>query len=256
MFQLLPNAFAFELRKRLPRLRFTNYREVAAANSLDPALLTSACEVFSASVVNGLNELSLRTNLFYHWILQQISFGAETPSFETAVDLGSKHFVYAPALAAWAHREFGSREIVGLEADPYRFYRDLYRRGDYAKYYCDLTQAEFKQKVQIKYECENWLVSNRSASLITCFFPFLYGDLNQRWGLPKTFFDPAKFYQKTLSSAKAVVFFHQGEEEAVESERLISNDASAKIVFKKQFFENPYMKRKFPVFAIVAIKAL
>jgi hypothetical protein len=241
-FKRLSNEFFYRLRKHLPALRSAPYEE-----KLERPF---AQDIFPAAVAEKMNEESLRQALFYAWVLERVP--VQAPSLQKpakVLDLGSKNFVYVPALARFLSQHFSRYSLTGLEIDPYRVYRDFYRRGDYAKYYASIAVGNLRGGSEIQYETGDWLLWKPTEhwDLITCFFPFLYEDLHDRFGLRPSSFSPAKFYEKALKNADQVLFFHQGKKERDDSIALIQKMRLGKITFQETFFGNPWMKRKFPV---------
>lgn len=240
MWDAIRNQFVFPLRRRIPSIRRKPYSESLGEESFSQDFLPEA-------VAERLSPASLRMACYYAWILEQIPF--QGPRVESrALDLGSKNFFYAPALYEWLQKRNGPTSLTGLEADPGRLYQDLYRRGDYARYYVSLMNKHYPLGPFCEFQEGNWLKYPRTEAfdLITSFFPFIYDDLSDRWGLPRRFFDPLQFYEKAADQAPWVLFFHQGKDEVQDSLSLIKELGRGHITFEKMFDENPYLKRKHP----------
>lgn len=235
------NEILFQVRKHLPSVRLKDYSE-----SPDGVILEQ--EIFPAWIAANLKEESLRHALFYAWILDQLPKSNQRNDFGRAIDLGSKNFVYAPALCRFLAQRFDAFELTGLEVDPYRTYVDLYKRGDYARYYATRC-GEAYPRGAVAYLPGNWLTWDPPAQfdLIFCFFPFLFSDLNKGWGLTARHFSPRRFYEKCFQQAREVIFFHQGSEELAYSLELIESIGVGRVHFQKSFFKNPWLNRKHPV---------
>lgn len=247
MIHSISNEIFFRFRKSLPRLRRRAYSEKVKESSI-------VQDFFSKNLAESLEEKSLRQALFYAWILEDIPFG-EPQKKGRVLDLGSKDFVYAPALAGVLSKYFSDLELTGLELDPYQIYYNFYRREDVARYYVELTNKEFFGRVKVNYQQGDWLSWQQPPQIqydcITSFFPFLYPDLHSRFGLPLQSFSPTLYYAKAFRLAKRVLFFHQGKEELQKSLSLIQALRLGDVVFQKTYFENPWIARKFPVKVIL-----
>jgi len=243
------NEFLFELRRRLPGLRSKPYRE-----SLPHALReTATISLLSPSQAFGLSESALRQNLIYGEILKQIPLPTCEAETFRVVDIGSRHFVYAPILARWLESATQAPriKISGLEVDPYVLYFDLYRRMDLGRYYASLAAS---QRVEVLYEEGDWLtwpVPHR-LDLVTCLFPYLVPDLHRKDRLPQKAYNPLGHYQKIFESTKFAIFFHQGEEEASLSKALMERLPQVRIQGELTLQKTAYGSRKHPVYVIWA----
>lgn len=240
MLRAICNQLVFPLRQRGWAYRRRPYSEsLAEAFSQD---------YFRPELAALLSEESLRANCFYFSILEQ--FRGRIDAAERVLDVGSMSFFYAPALAQFAVSISASAKLTGLEADPARLYQDFFRRKDYALYYVSLANRfELAKTNYVAGDYLRWRV-NSSYDLITCFFPFLFEDLSDRWGLPRRFFSPEKMFYKLSQEARQILFFHQGEEELTESLRLIKN-IGGNFEYKGSFFGEPWLRRKNPVFGVL-----
>lgn len=240
MFKALWNQFSFPLRQRLPRLRPREFVEGPAQEA--QALLPQ-------SVVNGLNRETLKFSQFYSYLIE-LSPLEESSAEAYVIDLGCKNFFYAASLYYSLKESLGALQLMGLEADAGRMYIDFFRRRDYADYYTRLiNRAEGEQRVY--FESGDWLTwPERNYDLITCFFPFLFSDLSDNWGLPRRCFKPRAFYEKCAEEGKQVLFAHQGKEERDESRRILS-EIGGRIHFEKEVSENPCWERKLPTWIIL-----
>jgi len=74
--------------------------------------------------------------------------------------------------------------------------------------------------------------------------------LSDSWGLPRRYFDPKAFYQKCMRQSESMIFFHQGKEEGEDSKRII-RQLGGSILHEAVFDQNPWVKRRFPVVALL-----
>ncbi|PIR23563.1 MAG: hypothetical protein COV44_02240 [Deltaproteobacteria bacterium CG11_big_fil_rev_8_21_14_0_20_45_16] len=246
MFRALCNYLVFPIRRLSLPWRFADYEESSHS------YLSLNLGDFPTDIAKGMSEVSLRDCLFYYWILEQIPWQPHART-RRALDLGSMSFYYAPALALFLSKRLDPEVMIeALEVDPYRRYRDFYRRGDYAHYYVKLTK-EFLKRCKLSYKQGDWLSYSKDDKfdLITCFFPFLYADQSDAWGLPRSLFQPQGFYKKCLRQSDTVVFFHQGDEEYATSKDLLEEIGANEITYEGRFFENPWVKRKHPVYVLL-----
>jgi hypothetical protein len=148
-FHSISNHVFFKIRRSLPNLR-GHYRE-----QLDSFSIANSQRYFSKQLAGDLSERRLRVALFYSWILDQIPDFSCGPKLK-AIDLGSKDFAYAPALCRYLEKLGNEFELRGLEADPFVFYADLFRRGQAADYIVKLCEKEWPESL-ISYGHGNWL---------------------------------------------------------------------------------------------------
>jgi hypothetical protein len=210
-----------------------------------------AQDFFEADFSRKLTSESLGLNCFYLSLLNALKpviLGRRG----LWLDVGSLDFRYAPALSCFL-KGLGVQELLGLEVDPKRLYRNFYRRRDYARYYSQISQTQFG--VCVRYEQANFLswTSKEALSGISCFFPFLFEDLHEGFGLPPAFFDPLQFYKKLFALSPQIIFFHQGRDELEASKNLIYqvSGRSIKLTEIGPYQDNPWQLRKNPVYALV-----
>lgn len=203
---------------------------------------------FPTKFNQGMAENTLQVASFYAWLLDQIPW----PVFERPVelvDIGSKNFYYVGALYYVLKKHCPDLRIRGLEGDTGRRYVDLFRRKDYAAYYVrHLNQVQGESVAH--YQRANWLnyhwPKSPASRVVTNFFPFLFDDLSDAWGLPKRFFKPRVHLKKCLQTANYIVLAHQGLEEADHSRALLA-ELKTEILWSEVFQENDYVARKYPV---------
>jgi hypothetical protein len=137
--------------------------------------------------------------------------GPELPSNPLIVDVGSKDFIYASALSAFAKR-FGEPEIHGVEIDGHVIYQDLRSRADYAAAYTRVAGTH------VHYHVQDFLAfkAPRPAALVTMFFPFVTRFALLRWGLPVGVYRPEAMLAhaaKMLSPGGALLVMNHTHEE-------------------------------------------
>lgn len=267
MWKQIHNQIFFPIRRRLPSFRSKAYSE-----SLEYPIEQ---DLIPVEVAKRMSLAILKDCLFYAWVLEQAFHDQpvfrDSQKFEI-VDIGSKNFFYAPALYFHFKKHFKQVKLLGLEADTSRMYTNLYRRGDYARYYVSLLN-EYEGHPVADYQEGNWLSFKRTDiqsfkrtdiksfkqtnhqtlerdqkfNLVTCFFPFLFTDLNDNWGLPRRYFDPEALLRKCLTEGDYFMVWNQGQEEAEEAKKIISKICGKNPVLEKVFQENPYVRRKHPI---------
>jgi hypothetical protein len=108
------------------------------------------------------------------------------------VDVGSKDFVYASALAAFARRAASAThvELTGVEIDGNVIYDDLFTRADHGRAHAALSHA------QAVYEVADFLAfrAKKPVHLVTFFYPFVTRFALLRWGLPASELRPEELF--------------------------------------------------------------
>jgi hypothetical protein len=109
-----------------------------------------------------------------------------------AVDVGSKDFRYASALARWLQRSGAEtpREVslTGIELDGHPIYADLHARKDHGEAY-----AREVDGADVRYAVKDFLAhAEGEVDVVFLFFPFVLEYALLRWGLPRSFFLPAR----------------------------------------------------------------
>lgn len=245
--------FFYEVRRRIPAIRRDAFKEKAFSGDF-------LVEGLPVALTKELSLRSLKLNAFYLWVLEQI----DIPQQEIRLlDLGSKDFMYAPALAAWALRRSARHSkrvsIQALELDPYQIYADFFKRGDAAQFFVNLCHRHFPSRLDISYSQGDWLTWHPETrpTIITSFFPYLFESLHRGVGLPRYAFDPERYYQKILATTERyAVFFHQGSEEARASKKMMMELEMGRLVSEFKVHENAFLERKHPVHVFVIEKLL
>lgn len=146
----------------------------------------------------------------------------------SALDVGSKDFRYAFALARWLAQRTrdaaGKVALVGIELDGHPVYPDLRSRADHAEAFA--AQAEKGTPgSEVRYRVADFLAApERERDVVFVFFPFVLRYALVRWGLPLGHFRPASIFEHAArclrSGGLLVVVNHTPEEHARQREIL------------------------------------
>ena len=141
-------------------------------------------------------------------ILEQAWSGMRLPRSRGGVvqDIGSSNFWYAPVL----HCFFRPTELLGIEVEGYRIYLNGYSRLDYAQGYIQhLPNTHF---IVGDYACYE-----RSADVVTAWYPFVTPDPVLAWRMPLSVFAPHALFTRiarNLQPHGRFVMVNQGRKEA------------------------------------------
>jgi SAM-dependent methyltransferase len=134
------------------------------------------------------------------------------PSGGVICDIGCASFWYAAALAAF----FKPRELVGVEVEGYRLFKNGHTRIDYAKgYVSQIPNARFVVADYVSLESP--------ADVITAWFPFLTPAAILAWRLPLSLLAPERLFQQiyhNLNPSGLLVMVNHGEREAARAGEL------------------------------------
>lgn len=134
------------------------------------------------------------------------------------LDAGAKNWAYVEALAAVCRYAETPFELVGVELDGYRIYRDLHSRHDYAQTFIrDIPQA--------RYVVRDVMTCVEPCDVISSFLPFVFREPALAWGLPAGYFRPLAYLEHLVSllpSGGLMLILNQGAEESREQERLLA----------------------------------
>jgi SAM-dependent methyltransferase len=129
-------------------------------------------------------------------------------------DVGCASFWYAAALQSF----FVPAEMVGVEIEGYRLFRDGRSRIDYAQgYLADLPNA--------RYVVADYRSCQLAADTITCWFPFVGPAAILAWRLPLSLLAPEALFSRVyhnLREGGQFVMVNHGEEEATVAAALCS----------------------------------
>lgn len=121
------------------------------------------------------------------------------------LDVGSKHFWYAPVL----HAALRPARLTGVEIEGYRIYRDGHSRHDYAQHYvAALPDTDYRVM-----DAMDW---REPVDGISCFYPFLQSGTVLAWGLPVSVLRPRALFAhlaRCLRPGGTWLMVNQGEDE-------------------------------------------
>ncbi len=132
--------------------------------------------------------------------------GFPRPSAGVLCDVGCASFWYVTALAAF----FSPREIIGVEIDGHRLFKDGRARIDYASgYLAGLPRARFL--------VADYNVCELPADVIVAWFPFVTAAALLAWRLPLSFLTPGRLFERVFHNLRPggmFVMINHGETEA------------------------------------------
>jgi hypothetical protein len=161
-----------------------------------------------------MNAATSRNNYEYLDILDRAwtQSGLQRPSGGTVCDIGSASFWYAATLQAF----FRPAQLIGVEVEGHRLFRDGRSRIDYASGYLkNLPNARFMVADYV--DCEI------RADLITLWFPFLTPAAILAWRLPLSLLAPERLIKRiylNLAAGGLLVMVNHGMEEVDLSKKL------------------------------------
>lgn len=131
--------------------------------------------------------------------------GSGWPQGGDWLDIGSKHFCYAPVLQA----ALAPSRLTGVEIEGYRLYRDGHSRHDYARHYIDgLPGTDYRVM-----DAMDW---RQPVDGISCLYPFLLPGTVLAWGLPVSVLRPRALFVhlgRCLRPGGHLLMINQGEDE-------------------------------------------
>ena len=161
----------------------------------------------AATAVNNYEYLDILDRAWTQGALARLS-----PN--TVCDVGCASFWYAAALQAF----FSPRELIGVEVEGHRLFRDGRTRIDYASgYLTDLPNARFVVQDYVCYRTQ--------ADIITAWFPFVTPAAILAWRLPLSLLRPESLFQQichNLSPDGLFIMVNHGAAEAEVAARLCS----------------------------------
>lgn len=111
------------------------------------------------------------------------------PSHGIVCDVGSANFWYARAIQAF----FRPKQLIGVEVDGYRLYRNGHSRWDYARGYLrGLPNATF--------QVEDYVRVRQRADVITAWFPFITPGPLLAWRLPLSMYAPESLIRSIMAN--------------------------------------------------------
>lgn len=166
-----------------------------------------------------------RENLYVIDALDRFVDGNTLGRRVRALDVGSKDFRYATALARWLGHA-GTRSprevsLTGIELEGHRLHPDLRTRRDHAEAFA----AEVGGAI-VTYEVADFLARDeREVDVVFMLFPFVLEYALVRWGLPRSFFLPDRMLacvKASLRPGGLVVIFNHTEEERARQQELLT----------------------------------
>jgi SAM-dependent methyltransferase len=140
--------------------------------------------------------------------------GLARPSGGVLCDIGCASFWYAAALEAF----FRPRELVGVEVEGHRLFRNGHTRIDYALGYVSRI-------ANAKFLVSDYVTVDLPADVITAWFPFVTPAAILAWRLPLSLLAPDRLFQRINQNLKPggiLVMVNHGDHEASLAEVLCS----------------------------------
>jgi hypothetical protein len=158
-----------------------------------------ALQMTSATAMNNYEYLDILDRAF-------IAGGLLPPAGKIVCDVGCASFWYAHALQAF----FNPRELIGIEVEGHRLFKDGRTRIDYALgYLTDLPNARFI--------VEDYVRCRTQADVITAWFPFVSPAAILAWRLPLSMLQPERVFKcvcHNLNAGGLFVMVNHGPAEA------------------------------------------
>jgi SAM-dependent methyltransferase len=183
--------------RMLPEIAFEQSQRIAALQSR-----------YQVHFEERLNAATSTNNYEYLDILDRAwaDSGLRRPEGGVVCDVGSASFWYAAAL----HAFFRPRELVGVEVEGHRLFKDGHSRVDYAAGYVGrIPGARFLVADYV--DCE------LPADVITAWFPFLTSAAVLAWRLPLSMLTPERLFARiyrNLRPGGLLVLVNHGTAEA------------------------------------------
>ena len=262
-YRVLRNLVDYPLRRRLKVKRpIRNVKPAGLDHALDILQEEDQREAKRLISSYGLDDLVARgtrrdilENLFYLDMIVTALAGAnvQLPAGKlTAMDVGVGHWFYAHALYGalrhWRATRAREVEMIGFEIDPYRVYDDGHSRADWADWYL----RGRPEAMYVPEDARRWDTKSDVAFML---FPFVFATDADKWGLPRTIFQPVEVLQhvwKGLRNGAALIVANQGRDEADEQKRLFAK-AGVPPTWGIRV-ASPFFRYKEPRFIFVAIK--
>lgn len=152
------------------------------------------------------------------------------------LDVGSKHFWYAPVLRA----ALAPSRLTGIEIEGYRIYPDGHSRHDYAQHYlAALPDTDYRVM-----DAMDW---REPVDGISGFYPFLLPGTVLAWGLPVSVLRPRALFAhlaRCLRPGGHLLMVNQGEDEWRRA-RALAELAGLRLIVE-QGIEKPLLPRPAP----------
>jgi hypothetical protein len=205
------HAFWFGISRRIRWSRGA-FRETPARElSLQPEAAQRVARLKSRYGVQFEQRLAPRSSTINYEYLDLLDCawaqqGRSVPQGAVLCDVGSASFSYAAAL----HAFFRPRQLIGVEIEGHRLFRDGRARIDYAAgYVADLPNTEFR--------VADYAALNLPADIITAWFPFVTESAILAWRLPLSLLNPDALFssvRRNLSRDGLFFMVNHGAREA------------------------------------------
>lgn len=139
-------------------------------------------------------------------------FGLPRPEGGVVCDVGSASFWYAAAL----HAFFRPRELVGVEVEGHRLFKDGHSRVDYAAGYVEPIPGA-------RYLVADYVDCEMPADVITAWFPFVTPAALLAWRLPLSMLTPERLFARIYRNLRPkglLILVNHGAPETVIARRL------------------------------------
>jgi hypothetical protein len=162
---------------------------------------------FSVSFERHCERETAIRNYDYLDILEQAwsAWGQPLPVGGSVHDIGSSNFWYVRAL----HAFFRPMELIGIEVEGHRIYRNGYSRVDYARGYVEgLPRTRFM--------AVDYRLVDQPADVVTAWYPFVTPAPVLAWRLPLSLLAPESLFRRVarnLTPDGMFVMVNQGIEE-------------------------------------------
>jgi SAM-dependent methyltransferase len=262
-YRVLRNLVDYPLRRRLKvRRPVRNVTPAGLEHALDVLQEEEQREARRLIGMYGLADLAARgtrrdilENLFYLDLILTALAGANVPlpaGKLTGIDVGVGHWFYVHALynvlREWRATRPREVELLGFETDPYRVYDDGHSRADWASWYL----RGVPQALYVPDDVRRW---GMQADVAFMLFPFVFATDADKWGLPRTVFQPVDLLQHVWRGVKpggALIVANQGRDEADEQKRLFAK-AGVRPTWGTRV-ASPFFRYREPRFVYVAVK--
>jgi SAM-dependent methyltransferase len=192
----------------------TPVRELPALAFEQAQRITTLRDRYQVQFELKMNSETSRNNYEYLDILDRAwaGSGLSRPCDAVVCDVGCASFWYAATLQAF----FRPRELVGVEVEGHRLYRDGHTRIDYASgYVADIPAARFV--------VADYTACELPADVITLWFPFVTPAAILAWRLPLSLLTPARLFARIYHNLRpdgVLVMVNHGHQEAELANRL------------------------------------
>jgi len=191
-------------------------RELAGLPASVIARIDELCRVYEVCFEQRYHRLNSLENYVYLDLLDRLRAAAGSHWPEPGgrwLDVGSKHFWYAPVLRA----VLAPARLTGIEIEGYRIYADGHSRHDYAQSYI-AALPETRYRVM---DAMDW---REPVDGISLFYPLLLPGTVLAWGLPVSVLRPRALFAhlaRCLRPGGHLLMVNQGEGEWQQARALV-----------------------------------